>query len=87
MPFWMKYSGISELSNGPAFHMSVVQDGEYLDYFYEGFHEVNENKHFDVDWKLYSFQIATRTASPLEIGFGTNLENVCIDDIHIVKKL
>ena len=84
--FWMKYSGTSDLSNGPMIHIYVLQDGEWLDEFYEGFHETNENRVVDEDWKLYSFQIATITASPLELDLWTNLENVCIDDIHIVKK-
>lgn len=84
--FWMKYSGQTDLSNGPLTHMIIIQDGEWLDYLYEGFHEINESKEVDKDWKLYSFQIASKTASPLEIIFGTNLSDVCIDDIHIVKK-
>ncbi len=84
--FWMRYSGTSDLSNGPLVRMIVMQDGEWLDYLYEGFHETNENRVVDEDWKLYSFQIATITASPLELDLWTNLENVCIDDIHIVKK-
>lgn len=84
--FWAKYSGTSDLSNGPLVKMIVIQDGDWLDYIYEGSHQVNENKVVDEDWKLYSFQIATLSDSPLEIIFGTNLDNVCVDDIHIVKK-
>jgi len=84
--FWMRYSGTSDLSNGPLAYMAAIQDGEWLDYIYEGSHQTNENKVVDEDWRLYSFQIATLTNSPLEIIFGTNLDNVCIDDIHIVKK-
>lgn len=84
--FWMRYSGTSDLSNGPLVHAIIVQDGEWLDYLYEGSHNINENKEVDKDWALYSFQIATKTDSPLEIILGSNLENVCIDDVHIVKK-
>ena len=84
--FWMRYSGTSDLSNGPATYMIIIQDGDWLDYLYEGFHETNENKVFSKDWKLYSFQIATISNSPLEVIFGTNLDDVCIDDLHVVKK-
>lgn len=84
--FWMKYSGTSDLSNGPLVHMIVTQDGNWLDHLYEGIHETNKNKVVDEDWRLYSFQISTITDSPLELILGTNLENVCVDDIHVVKK-
>lgn len=84
--FWMRYSGTSDLSNGPLVHAIIIQDGEWLDYLYEGSHNVNENKEVDKDWALYSFQIATKTDSPLEFILGSNLEEVCIDDVHIVKK-
>jgi len=84
--FWMRYSGTSDLSNGPLVHVVILQDGDWLDYLYEGNHEVNVNKVVDEDWRLYSFQIATISDSPLEIIFGTNLDDVCVDDIHVVKK-
>lgn len=83
--FWARYSGTTDKSNGPLIHMVAIQDGEWLDYIYEGAgHLPQEN--IDKDWKLYSFQIATKTSSPLEILLGTSMEYVCIDDIHIVKK-
>ena len=85
--FWMKYSGTSDLSNGPLVHVIIIQDGDWLDYLYEGFHDINVNKVVDKDWRLYSFQIATISDSPLEIIFGTNLDNVCVDDLHVVKKI
>lgn len=83
--FWAKYNGSSDQSNGPLIHVIAMQDGDWLDYIYIGAsHDPNE--YVDKDWKFYSFQIATITSSPLELIVGTNLENVFIDDIHIVKK-
>jgi len=83
--FWAKYNGTSDQSNGPLVYMTAIQDGEWLDYLYEGFGHL-PNEYVDKDWKIYSFQIATLTDSPLEIIFGTNMENVYLDDIHIIKK-
>lgn len=83
--FWAKYNGVSDQSNGPLIYVTAIQDGEWLDYIYiDPGHDPNEI--VDKEWKIYSFQIATITSSPLELIIGTNLENVFIDDLHIVKK-
>jgi hypothetical protein len=84
--FWIKYSGMSEISNNPLITVSIWQDGDWLDAHYEGNNPWNANQYFEKDWAFYSFQIATLTDSPLEISVWTNLEEVCMDDIHIVKK-
>jgi len=83
--FWARISGTADKSNGPLVHMIAIQDGEWLDYIYIGGGHLPQEI-IDKDWKLYSFQIATKSSSPIEIILGTNLDNVCIDDIHIVKK-
>lgn len=80
--YWAKYSGKSDKGNGALLNIATQQDGEWLEHFDEG---RSDGKYYEKDWTLYSFQIATITSSPLELVFHTNLENVCIDDIHIVK--
>ncbi len=81
--FWAKLYGYTSRDNGPSLQVIAMQDGDWLG---DGHIVVGDGSYTNKDWRLYSFQVITKSNSPLAIQCWTNMEHCWIDDIHIVKK-
>ena len=82
--WWAKYNGRTTRDGTQILYVALTQNngGSYTiwhDAFHDGYYH-------DFDWHLCTMELKAETSSPFTLEFSTCMQNVWIDDLHIVKQ-